>query len=490
MATGTGVATMAGKVAKIELFACTPRAGNNRHVYLVTEDNEDVRRSIQSFATHIDRIIKSGSKDVDSNDIHFHQTSRFAFSWRIVQHPVDGREGVEWLCVRVSAPRMLDKLSDLDTWLRDCLLQLEEEVTSIEWPMFPELFRQIPQLRSWQSDLENRLSNSSRRSRRLFGPLIAALCCILLLFFLVPLGFTQSLSEIIKRLIRGDNSNPPASHMTRLAECLGTNNDPHAIYEKLARLFNFQARTNLSDRTTDLKSVDDICDSFHKAMQVHNDGCQPKGDECYCQFFYDRLKLLFPNGRYDPLGILKHESRQTNDGVIAFWDGYTFDIVYELGKEYNSYLYAPEIHNLNREALDRIKLFYGTQYSKVYRAIENLDGYKNELPGQLHSSANSDANGSRTFFIPQDRRLCEIVMEVMRSILRDLSPSAVNTAREVPNGLERFRKDLERFTRNIKEWRPEDIPTEQYESLKNKIHLLNTLVGRWQDKLLVPTRQR
>ncbi len=416
------------------LFALTSRAGHRNQVFLVPDRSDAAQKYVEARAGEVTQAVGSAASSPALGD-------DFVVAWRDVPQVTTGRVGREWLCVsQVDVPRLAGpQRKALHEWLEARLGELDAIVTARDWQGSAELFEVIPQLGQWQHEARRTFAQVLRRGaafspatsgsrgagrvrrRWLVGLSLGVLLAFVAATGAIP-GIRQQLKSIFRRLGKGgdkpsDRAKPSDDDFCNYAkQLLGDNlpEDPNEckkrLADKLTKLYYFEVRETDPEKIIEyvLKRFEE--DMGRKVVDVDIGTLIDSGPA-------DDLKKLFPNGEFDPTGIMDWSIEDKK-----FWKDFT---AYEVEK-----LLLEPFRTVHNE-VGQWKLQQGT--GPNWPLANDFEPLFNAL-GKFatdHPQPQLDLGSEgvfRCFYVDRDEK----VLKGLRELLQELAWQPVVQANEEP----------------------------------------------------------
>jgi len=332
-------------------------------------------------------------------------------------------------------------------WLTAKLHELAQIVTRHPWNDEGPLFEELPQLQSWQQEVEKiaqdmfeicPLDSGSapgtepsqprkRRRRWLVGTLLVG--CLLLIGVL---GFLES-SSIRKKV--GEwcwkgTTRPVGGSWAKLAEAVGVpNQEPQKILEKLKCLFEPDSNnipgpheTGSPQRTTPEQEIEKLLQAFEKAMgRSGKENLQTLSQSPTLQ---KELKSLFPQGKFDPMGLVEGLPPKT----AQFWRSLLPPVFDKLQNSLAQAAKSPDLWQLpkkSNELWDAVGLKEQMPcYVKIFKVLADYTPSQ----GPNHPE---QMGPQRRFYVPNQRDSLATAYEVLTSICqacRELKKQELKTS--------------------------------------------------------------
>jgi len=467
------------------LFGLTPRAGRRNHVYLVPDDSKAARRKIEGLAL---RVSKAVEDLLDSPGIG----QDFIVAWQEVTQTTTGRRGREWICL---AGIDISKLSDHNRkkcadWLKSRLEGLDEIVASRDWNRSDDLFEVLKEMRAWQKEVGSAWQKYSVIEPNRSGPPRRGWLLAVLLFGLVAvaiLAFYQlkkkwrSLCDAILfpfPASRGSTTLTDREWMDysqRLFEPSGPSGNVISVKERLANELGKLYEGGF--RGTPEQRIEQILQRFERDMG------RP-GNEPLTQLVSsrppDELIRLFPNGKFDPMGLL-----ELSEAEKRFWHNFKpsqadalIQALIEAGKRSRGWVIDGKTKEWVEENAKRL-LTWKTVPSS-FPVFEQLSRFhQSGGPKSFRLRAN-EQEPIRAYYLKED----ETTLAKLRNMLTDLVHALTKGADTRQTAWECLKTVIEAVNNDQDRW-PQDLSalTDQGKCIADCFEGLRQLCEKW-DKLI------
>ena len=480
----------------MNLFALTPRAGSRNHVFLVPDSSQRTQRMVADLSSRVQEAIEAAEKksSMGKTEVFTAAASDFiAVSRRVVQ-TTTGRLGYEWLCLaglKCSALSQDDR-QELENWLKERLDELEKilqaKVAADNWNRKADLFEVLPELADWQQEARRRFrglqpasnpntsTNPSDNGQLLSAPtappskriptgiegiggvsLVAFALVLLLAFALVALA-CPDFHRVFSRLWGRSGQDLWCKYTKELLGQRASLGSPHRCKEQLANALG-KLYSNIPHLE---ENIGTILQQFEKDMgRTGNEDIESlikSGPP-------SELKKLFPNGQFDPLGLVDWTDKN-------FWEGLEPEHVRQLlhvvlkGKE------AWKIPEKTRED------YKGDQEKKWYPVFETLEKFCQSRHLKI------DDPITRRFYLKEDETAVTSLKELLYDLVKiqtirgtagEPKPKAREYLRVVVDAIQQQTGDLEKLKNR---YNPDDKVTG---CIVRAAEALEALYAKWSD---------